>query len=51
MTEDELDGITTDDLPGIFLYGAHRLRLNENGLTPGHDPDDLQTIGTSVRAD
>jgi hypothetical protein len=36
-----------DDLPGIFLYGAHKLRLNDNGLIPGvHDPDDLKTIGT-----
>lgn len=47
MTEDELDGITADTLPGIFLYGCHKLRLNDNGLIPGvHDPDDLKTIGT-----
>ena len=39
--------MTEDKFAGIFLYGAHRLRLNENGLIPGvHDPDDLKTIGT-----
>ena len=47
VTEDELDGITPDDLRGIFLYGCHRLQLNAHGLIPGaHDPDDLQAIGT-----
>lgn len=47
MNEHELDDITTDDLPGIFLYGAHKLQLNAHGLVPGvHDPDDLKTIGT-----
>ena len=48
MTEDEFDdGITPDDLAGIFLFGAHKLQLNDSGLIPGvHDPDDLKTIGT-----
>jgi hypothetical protein len=46
MTEDEFDGIAPADLPGIFLYGAHKLRLNDNGLIPGaHDPDDLKAVG------
>lgn len=41
----DTEDITPDQLPGIFLYGAHKLRLDENGLAPGHDPADLQTIG------
>lgn len=47
MNEDDLNDIDVADIPGIFLYGCHRLQLNEHGLVPGaHDPDDLKTIGT-----
>ena len=46
MNEHELDDITTDDLSGIFLYGAHKLQLDAPASPGVHDPDDLKTIGT-----
>lgn len=39
------EDFTPDDIIGVFLYGLHQLQVDDAGLTPDNDPDDLQTIG------
>lgn len=42
MTDEDF---TPDAIIDIFVYGLHQLQVNDAGLRPDNDPDDLQTVG------